>query len=213
MADYRRLGKTAFANKHQPYMDQNIWQYKSLDIVVSDHHCLDCVAVYQGKLVRPWVTTMQDYRSGKILGWCLSAAPSSLSIIVAYYMAVIRYGIPRRLLSDNGKDYRSELLNGKTAAAKAYTPQRFGEEEEVYIQGLFYRWGAKCPLPCLTTGNPKAARSGTSGVSKSIFPRTSGASSEGTPASGPKIRNCISVLSTAWRSGTTSLNGKTPSTA
>ena len=60
LVDYRRLGKTAFTNKHQPFMDQNIWQYQSLDVVVSDHHCLDCVVMYRGKLVRPWVTTMQS---------------------------------------------------------------------------------------------------------------------------------------------------------
>jgi hypothetical protein len=155
VVDFYRLGPTAFANRHQPFIDQNIWQYKSLDVVVSDHHCLDCVAMYQGKLVRPWVTTMQDFRSGKILGWCPSVAPSSLSIIAAYYMAVIQYGIPRRLLFDNGRDYRSELLNGKHAAAKVYTPETFGEEKEIYIQGLFYIIGSEVSFTRVYSGKSK----------------------------------------------------------
>jgi len=155
VADFHRMGPTAFANKHQPFIDQNIWQYKSLDVVVSDHHCLDCVVMYQGKLVRPWITTMQDYRSGKILGWCPSVSPSSLSIIAAYYMAVIQYGIPRKLLFDNGRDYRSEILNGKHAAAKVYTPETFGGEQEVYIQGLFFLVGSDVAFTKVYNGKSK----------------------------------------------------------
>jgi hypothetical protein len=155
LADYRRLGKTAFTNKHQPYMDQNVWRYKSLDVVVSDHHCLDCVAMYRGKLVRPWVTTMQDYRSGMVLGWCPSVAPSSLSIIAAYYMAVIQYGIPRNLVFDNGKDYRSEMLNGKTVTVLAKTPEGWDEEKEVYIQGLFSLVGSEVSFTLPYNGKSK----------------------------------------------------------
>jgi hypothetical protein len=155
LKDFYRLGRTAFANRHQPFIDQNILQYKSLDVVVSDHHCLDCVALYQGKLVRPWVTTMQDYRSGKILGWCPSVSPSSLSIIAAYYMAVIQHGVPRKLLFDNGRDYRSEILNGKHASVKVYTPEHFGEEQEVYIQGVFFLIGSEVAFTQVYNGKSK----------------------------------------------------------
>ena len=174
LADYRRLGRTAFANKHQPYMDQNVWRYKSLDVVVSDHHCLDCVVAYRGELVRPWITTMQDYRSGKILGWCPSVSPSSLSIIAAYYMAVIQYGIPRKLLFDNGKDYRSELLNGKTKTAKAFTPEAFGEEEEVYIQGLFCMVGSEVSFTVPYNGKSKGRQERYYGLLKEYFSKDVG---------------------------------------
>ena len=169
LVDYRRLGRTAFANKHQPYMDQNIWQYKSLDVVVSDHHCLDCVVMYQGKLVRPWITTMQDYRSGKVLGWCPSVSPSSLSIIYAYYMMVIQYGIPRKLRFDNGKDYRSEILNGKTKAAKVFTPEKFSEEQEIYIQGLFYMVGSEVSFTLPYNAKSKGRQERYFGILKEYF--------------------------------------------
>jgi hypothetical protein len=155
LVDYRRQGRTAFANLHQPFMAQDIFRYKSLDVVVSDHHCLDCVVMYRGRLVRPWVTTMQDYRSGSILGWCPSVAPSSLSITAAYYMAVIRYGIPLQMLFDNGKDYRSELLNGKTVSVKAVLPEKLDEQEEIRIQGIFALVGSEVRFTIPYNGKSK----------------------------------------------------------
>ena len=174
LTDYRRLGRTAFTNKHQPYMDQDIWRYKSLDVVVSDHHCLDCVVMYRGKLVRPWVTTMQDYRSGQVLGWCPSVAPSSLSIIAAYYMAVIRYGIPRKLVFDNGKDYRSEILNGKTAKALMRMPEGWDEEKEVYIQGLFSLIGSEVSFTLPYNGKSKGRQERYYGTLKEKFSKEIG---------------------------------------
>jgi hypothetical protein len=174
LIDYRRLGRTAFTNEHQPYMDQNIWRYQSLDVVVSDHHCLDCVVMYRGKLVRPWVTTMQDYRSGNVLGWCPSVAPSSLSIIAAYYMTVIQYGIPRKLVFDNGKDYRSEILNGKTAAAAVRTPEGWDEEKEVYIQGLFSLIGSEVSFTLPYNGKSKGRQERYYGILKEKFSKQIG---------------------------------------
>jgi hypothetical protein len=169
LTDYYRLGKTAFTNKHQPYMDQNVWKYRSLDAVVSDHHCLDCVVTYRGKLVRPWVTTMQDYRSGMVLGWCPSVAPSSLSIIAAYYMAAVGYGIPRKLVFDNGKDYRSEILNGKTETVKTRTPEGWDEEKEVYIQGLFSLAGSDVTFTLPYNGKSKGRQERYYGILKEYF--------------------------------------------
>lgn len=155
VADYYRLGRTKFANRHLPFIEQNVGRYKSLEVVVSDHHCLDVVVRYRGKLIRPWVTTFQDYRSGKILGWCPSVKPSSLSIIAAYYLAVIQYGVPRKVLFDNGKDYRSALLNGSKATAKVLTPERLEEEQEVYIQGLFSLVGSDVSFTDVYNGKSK----------------------------------------------------------
>ncbi|MCL2765975.1 MAG: Mu transposase C-terminal domain-containing protein [Treponema sp.] len=174
LADYHRLGRTAFTNKHQPYMDQNIWQYKSLDVVVSDHHCLDCIVMHQGKLIRPWITTMQDYRSGKILGWCPSVSPSSLSIIVAYYMMVIQYGIPRKMLFDNGKDYRSEILNGKIKNAKVCTPEKLDAEQEIYIQGLFYMIGSEVSFTLPYNAKSKGRQERFFGILKEYYSKDIG---------------------------------------
>ena len=140
--DYYRLGKKKFEDIYLPYVEQNINQYRSLDLVVSDHHVLDCVVLYRGKLIRPWITTFQDYRSGKIVGCFPSIKPSSLSIIAAYYMCCIRYGVPRAVLFDNGKDYRSKLINGYKTTAKQYTPDGIAEDVEVFFQGVLPALGS-----------------------------------------------------------------------
>lgn len=140
--DFYRLGKKRFEDLYLPYVEQNIYQYKSLDLVASDHHVLDCVVLYRGKLIRPWITTFQDYRSGKILGFFPTVKPSSLSIIAAYYMCCIRYGVPKAVLFDNGKDYKSKLVNGYQTTAKQLTPEGITEEVEVFFQGVLPALGS-----------------------------------------------------------------------
>ena len=140
--DYYRLGKKKFEDLYLPYVEQNINQYRSLDLVVSDHHVLDCVVLYRGKLIRPWITTFQDYRSGKIVGYFPTVKPSSLSIIAAYYMCCIRYGVPKAVLFDNGRDYHSKLINGYKTTAKQYTPDGIAKEVEVFFQGVLPALGS-----------------------------------------------------------------------
>jgi len=141
--DLFRLGKKRFDDLYLPYVEQNVMRYKSLDLAVSDHHVLDCVVLYRGKLIRPWITTFQDYRSGKIVGFFPTVKPSSLSIIAAYYMCCIRYGVPKAALFDNGKDYRSKLLNGYITTAKQFTPEGIAEDVEVFFQGVLPALGTE----------------------------------------------------------------------
>jgi hypothetical protein len=141
--DFYRLGKKRFDDLYMPYVEQNISQYRSLDLVVSDHHVLDCVITYRGQLIRPWLTTFQDYRSGKIVGFFPTIKPSSLSIIAAYYMCCIRYGVPKAVLFDNGKDYRSKLINGYKTTAKQFTPEGIEKETEVFFQGILPALGSE----------------------------------------------------------------------
>ena len=155
IADYYRKGAGRFENSYLPYMEQDVERYRCLDRVVSDHHVLDCVCRDGDKLIRPWITTMQDYRSGKILGWCVCRKPSSLSIIVAYYMTCIMYGVPRELLFDNGKDYHSQLLNGKYAHIKAFNPEGIEEEQEVYFEGVFGIIGSEVRFTRVYNGKSK----------------------------------------------------------
>lgn len=153
--DYFRMGQTRFENSHLPYVEQDVERYKSLDCVVSDHHCLDCVVMYHGRLIRPWITTFQDYRSGKILGWCPCVTPSSYSIIVAYYMVCYFYGVPVSVLFDNGKDYHSKLLNGWTATANELLEDMSSVETEVRFQGVFQMIGSEVHFTRVYNGKSK----------------------------------------------------------
>ena len=156
IAGFHRLGAGRFENLFLPHMEQNIERYKSLEVAVSDHHCLDCVVMYHGELVRPWLTTFQDLRSGKILGFCPSIKPSSMSIVVAYYMMCMRYGIPNCCLFDNGKDYRGKWLNGHTETAKVFSPEGWNEEIEIEFQGVFGIVGSEVRFTRTYNGKSKA---------------------------------------------------------
>lgn len=156
IAGYWRQGAGRFENLFLPHMEQDIEKYKSLEVVVSDHHCLDCVVMYRGKLVRPWITTFQDLRSGKVVGWCPTVKPSSLSIVVAYYMCCIRYGIPLAVLFDNGKDYHSKWLTGHTETANVLLPEGIEEEQEFEFKGLFQLVGSDVRFTRTYNGKSKA---------------------------------------------------------
>lgn len=156
IAGYARQGAGRFENLFLPYTEQDIGRYKSLEVVVSDHHCLDCVVMYHGQLTRPWITTFQDLRSGKVLGWCPTVKPSSLSIAVAYYMCCIRYGIPLGVLFDNGKDYHSKWLTGHTESVKVMLPEGIEEEQEIEFKGLFQIVGSDVRFTRTYNGKSKA---------------------------------------------------------
>ena len=51
-------------------------------------------------------------------------------------MCCIRYGVPKEALFDNGKDYRSKLLNGYNVKAKVFLPEGIEEEAEIFFHGI-----------------------------------------------------------------------------
>jgi hypothetical protein len=58
-------------------------------------------------------------------------------------MCCLRYGVPRAVLFDNGKDYRSKLLNGYKTTAKRFTPEGITEDVEVFFQGVLPALGSE----------------------------------------------------------------------
>jgi len=142
LVDFHRLGKTRFDSLYQPYIDRDPSLYAPMDQVVSDHHCFDFVVVRDGKLFRPWITTVQDYSTGKILGFCPSVYPSSLSILAAFYLMVTRFGAARMIHIDNGKDYRSRILNGATGRVRIVNEHGIEEEELIHLHGAFALLGS-----------------------------------------------------------------------
>jgi hypothetical protein len=88
-----------------------------LDYVVMDHRLLDIFCLIPDrrgwKLARPWLTAAIDMRTRKWLGWCIVETPSSDSIATVLKSVFIDYGLPRAVLWDNGKDFRSYWLEGR----------------------------------------------------------------------------------------------------
>lgn len=97
-----------------------------LQVVCGDHMLADvwCAVAIQTPegttrhiVVRPWLTSWQDLRTGLIWGWHVSFQPNSDTAIAAYMNGVRTWGAQPPgswRYVDNGKDYRSKKMSGQT---------------------------------------------------------------------------------------------------
>ena len=109
-----RNGQASWNRKYNNYIDRDYSTITCNQVWVSDHAQID-VACYDenNKVVFPWVTVWRDYKSGKWLGWILQTGnPNSDLIFQAFYYAADEYGLPKDVIIDNGKDYRSKDFAG-----------------------------------------------------------------------------------------------------
>ena len=109
-----RNGQAAWNRKYNNFIDRDYSTITCNQVWVSDHAQID-VACYDenNKVVFPWVTVWRDYKSGKWLGWILQTGnPNSDLIFQSFYYAVEEFGLPKDVIIDNGKDYRSKDFAG-----------------------------------------------------------------------------------------------------
>ncbi|MCE5184956.1 MAG: DDE-type integrase/transposase/recombinase [Planctomycetaceae bacterium] len=110
----KREGESAYESKCAPHIiiDQNSVQPGQ--VWVGDHHEFDCFILHRGNWVRPWITAWEDYRSRKLVGWHISVAPNSSTILRAAKRGIDQFGPPESVKIDNGKDYDSQTFTGQT---------------------------------------------------------------------------------------------------
>lgn len=109
-----RYGQSAWNRKYGGYIDRDYSNITCNEVWVSDHAQID-VACFDsdGKVVFPWVTVWRDYKSGKWLGWVLQTKnPNSDFIFQSFYYSAQKFGLPKDVIIDNGKDYRSKDFAG-----------------------------------------------------------------------------------------------------
>lgn len=98
-----------------PYIHRTYEDLNSNDIWVCDNHTFD-VFVNDGlheKPVRVYLTAFQDVRSRKMVGWYVTMSPSSSATLVALRRGIEAYGIPIRILSDNGREFLTFDIGGR----------------------------------------------------------------------------------------------------
>lgn len=108
-------GRKALNDGQLPYIERD-WagDYQSNDIWICDHAQFDFfVNAWDGlKPVRPWLTAFMDGYSGVIAGICITLQPDSKTIASALRDGIMRYGLPKAVYLDNGKDMRAQYLAG-----------------------------------------------------------------------------------------------------
>ncbi len=125
-----REGMKACTDKMLPYIKRTYEDLCSNDIWVCDNHTFD-VFVNDGeheKPIRVYLTAFQDVRSRKFVGWYVTLNPSSAATLVALRRAIERYGIPLRILSDNGREFLTFDIGGR-GFRRARKPSK--EEHEI----------------------------------------------------------------------------------
>lgn len=112
---YFRLGEKAFKDACAPYVKRTYGDLHSNDIWVCDNHTFD-IFVDDGehkKPVRVYLTGFLDVRSRKMMGWYVTDAPCSDATLQALRKGIEKYGIPKRILSDNGREFLTHDIGGR----------------------------------------------------------------------------------------------------
>lgn len=110
-----REGMKACTDKMLPYIHRTYDDLASNDIWVCDNHTFD-VFINDGeheKPIRVYLTAFQDVRSRKFMGWYVTLNPSSTATLIALRRAIEKYGIPKRILSDNGREFLTFDIGGR----------------------------------------------------------------------------------------------------
>lgn len=121
--DYARLGASAADKIHITPVSQDPDKWAPGETWIGDHSRCDFFArVFAGGTWvarRLWLTVWVDWRTRLLCGWHIDERPSATTIRLALHHAIATRGlsVPRRVWVDNGKDYQSRQLHGKTRAA------------------------------------------------------------------------------------------------
>lgn len=111
-----REGKKYFEDNYMLTMLRTYSDKLPNDLWVADHHLWDVfVRVPDGKggwkAVRPWGSYWMDMRTRKVVSsFIREESPNSDIVLLSVGIAVEKYGIPKCIYMDNGKDYKARDL-------------------------------------------------------------------------------------------------------
>lgn len=134
-----RYGKKAYDDICAYHIRRTYDNLESNDFWVGDTHTMDIMSRdEQGKIHRLYLNTWMDVRSGVIVGWHITANPSSQATIYSLRDAILRRNsIPRNVYVDNGREYLTNDVGGLGHRAKKKS------KEEYKAPPIFARLGIK----------------------------------------------------------------------
>ncbi len=136
---YYREGDKAFEDDAAPFITR---MYEDIDVGevwVADAHTLDVMTIENTteKIHRLTVISFMDVRSRVITGWHITDNTCSEGVLYALRKGILRYGIPKYIYVDNGKEFLCFDIGGRGHRTKKNSNQ-------IHIPpGVFERLGIK----------------------------------------------------------------------
>lgn len=111
---YFRYGDKAFSDKCLPYIERLYDDLHANDVWIADNHTFDFFTIGKdGKTRRLYLTAFTDAKSGVMVGWNLTFAPSGDSTLLALRHGILRCGVPKAVYFDNGSEFLVSDIGGR----------------------------------------------------------------------------------------------------
>lgn len=110
---YMREGEKAFNDRCAPYAMRMYESLEANDCWIADNHTFDVISVDGETKHRLYLTAFTDAKSGVMTGWNITDAPSAQSTILALRHGIMRFGIPKCIYVDNGREFLNISFGGR----------------------------------------------------------------------------------------------------
>lgn len=112
---YLRDGDKAMKDKCVPYISRMYDNLHANDVWIADNHTFDIQSYdeTEGTIHRLYLTAFLDAKSGVLVGWNVCLSPNSQSTIIALRHGIMRFGIPKAVYFDNGREFLTHDVGGK----------------------------------------------------------------------------------------------------
>lgn len=127
IATLGREGEKAFDDRCAPYIRRVYDNMESNDYWIGDNHTIDVIVGDGENTFRLYLTAFMDARSGVITGIYLTDSPCAQASIYSLKRGIQKYGIPKNLYLDNGREFLTRDFGGlghrkKKNDANKFTP-------------------------------------------------------------------------------------------
>ena len=119
--DYSHNGEKAMHDHCVPYANRSKKAVYANDVWVMDNYTIDVIIKEHEnseKTKRLYITTVLDVKSNVLVGWNITESPDSNSTLDAMRFAMLRFGIPKTLYFDNGREFTTLDIAGEKRKRK-----------------------------------------------------------------------------------------------
>lgn len=119
--EYSHKGAKAMHDHCTPYANRSKKAVYANDVWVMDNYTIDVIIKEHEnseKTKRLYITTVLDVKSNVLVGWNITESPDSNSTLDAMRFAMLRFGIPKILYFDNGREFTTLDIAGEQRRRK-----------------------------------------------------------------------------------------------